>query len=404
MLPLNMKRSVLILSLALFFFTNVTAQITCSQLGEKEASFTTLANKYFDISTPSARDIAEFEGNCTAYKSFFEQAIRENIYDLNMPRTLGLKVVMAHLQQLAALGKYQAVANEARYGYDYFFRFIDFSDNPEVRCSKGNSSMILTRDNFRNVATPFICEAVNASLEINNPALASFIFMGGTYKNALKRTGNLNETAGALMQYRLDHKLIDDTTFIVAYTYLNTLREHKSMMQLMKGFMKFPEEDALKVITDPIFIKHAPPLVKRGMYDYYPYAEYFEDLYAYLKDDSAYLPIQHGVLKMLFKVYNANDKVGIDVLHMSGYLRGSREGQAPGAKAMPTIQKIIDAGDKELMLLLADFIRDVYKKSDSFPSEDYGAYLLYHALGDERSANKMYSRIEKRVRDRYIKL
>ncbi len=373
---------------------------------DKERAFGELSKIYFATSSHTATEQAAYEAECIAYKKAFTDAASLNIIDHTIPQVLGLKVQVGYMKLLENQGKYKAVIKEAEYANNIFFRFIYFYEKDEARCSRGSgSTMVLTKDHFQTAASPFLCMAINAAFEIENPASACWYFMAGIYNDGFKRSGEVNKAAGQVMQYRLSRKWIDDTTFMAAYTYLNTMYTEKTLAQMMAGLAKFPENDAIKVITDPLFVKHKMPEVRRAQYAYYPDAAYFQDLYEYLKGrDSVDSNLEQAVLKMLLKVYYANDKKGIDVIHLSNALRCCVRSDETGTKAIPEIQKIIDAGDRELMQLLADFIRQAYNKSDFYPDEDYGAYLLYRALGDEKAANKMYNSIEKRVRGSYIKL
>ncbi len=395
--------------LALLFFTSVftTAfcQNFCANMRDKERSFNELSKKYFDLLTPTAKEQSAYEAACITYKSIFAEAASQNILDHNIPQMLGLKVSMLYMKSLEDQGKYKKVLEEATDAYEHFFRLIYFYEKNTATCGvSSGSSMVLTKENFQTIASPYLCITINAAFETNDPDLACGFFMGGIYNEGFKRTADVNKIAGRVMQYRLKRNLVDDTTFMAAYNYLNSMYTEKSLFQLMNGFGTFPEEDAIKVITDPMFVSHKFPEVRRLQFAYYPDSYYFQDLYEYLKGkDSINTYLEHNVLKMLLKVYYANKKEGIDVMRLSGALSCCVRNDETGTKIIPAIQKMIDGGDKELMKLLADYIREVYNKDDYFPDMHYGAYLLYHALGDEKSADKMYNRIEKRIREKYVK-
>lgn len=394
-------------TLAVFVTTLTTAfsQNFCTNMRDKERSFNELSKKYFDLKTPTAREKAEYEGDCIAYKSVFAEAASQNILDHNIPQMLGLKVSMLYMKCLEDQGKYKKVLEEATDAYEHFFRLIYFYEKNTATCSIGSGyTMVLTKADFQTIASPYLCITINAAFETNDPDLACGFFMGGICNEGFKRTADLNKIAGQVMQYRLKRNLVDDTTFMAAYNYLKSMYTDKSLLQLMNGFGTFPEDDAIKVITNPMFVTHKFPEVRRLQFAYYPDSYYFQDLYEYLKGrDSVNTYLEHNVLKMLLKIYYANNKKGIDVMKLSDELRCCMRSDESGTKAIPTIQKIINSGDKELMLLLADFIREAYGHNYFYPDENYGAYLIYRELGNEKLANKMYNRIEKRIRDKYVK-
>lgn len=400
-----MKRSLVTLALTIAFCISASAQNLCTQMQEKEASFNELAKKFMAIPSPSDREIVEFETSCVVYTSaFVDAAAKWSEVDHNVPNIIGMKPATMYMYQLVKSGRYDDAFQEASYCYDNLFRFIDFGDKDEIRCSKSSGvSMVMSKSSYRTIASAFLCIAIKAAFKVNKPEIAMLFFWGGIINDGFNKSGEVNEMAKDVMQYRLGKHLVDDTTFRAAYTLLNTLREERSFLQVMGSFMKFPEDDAIKVITDPKFIKYSPPEIRHGFNYYHPYPSYFHDLYEYLKSDTADLPIQHAVMKMMFKTYYANEEKGIDYIHFSNQLRCCMPAGQGGTKVIPTIEKIIAGGDAELMQLLADFIRKGYTQV-YFPDEYYGAYLLYHALGDEKSAGKMFNRIEKRIRDRYVRL
>jgi hypothetical protein len=390
-----MRRSFIAFIMASCSLLTAGAQNTCADLTEKESGFTREMKAFAALKTAPASARSAFAASYRQYKEFFAGMVGATDGTLrSMAAYVGLKAVTAYCYY-GLQGKDNELLQEAQWALDTFLPFIDLGDDYKIRCNTSSTSAAtLTRDEYRNIGSGLISYACMAAFRLGHINTAMEFFMKGHYyMNGFASIPDVFLATGEILGNRLHQGLMDDTTFIAAYFHLKSSSELKTVTDISMSFGRSFKPEALTVITDARFLKYKTPETKHGLYYYYPYASYFQDLYAYLAEDSSQSNqyLQQGVLKMLLKTWQANGKKGLDFIHFSQQLDRYAE---------QATQQIIVSGDKELMEMVADFISKDFN-SDKYDQLNYNAYLLYNALGLDKKSGKVYKRISKDRRQYY---
>ncbi|MEP7237740.1 MAG: hypothetical protein ABI685_07745 [Ferruginibacter sp.] len=379
------------LMLLLFCITSSGQGGVCEQMTRMEKKLTIEANKFLAITSPTIAQMKDFAITAKYYKTYYLGEVDRTYYtQKSIAAVLGIKAIGIDMLIQKKMGNDNAALEDALTGLD-IMQYIDAAYNYEMICNEGNSRTKIDKTDYQSAASYFLTSAVETAFYVNKPQLAMKFFMRGVIDESYNGTAKVNIMAGTVLEQRLNNKQVDDTTFWAAYHYLNTSHAEKSFFTLLGEFGHSHEAEALKVITDPMFLKHK--MMKEKYLGYRYYAPYYQDLFSYLQQDTIRDNwFAQQVLKMTLKTYYANGKDGLYPSRLSGSL-----------KYRNAIDKIIETGDQELMDLLADFISKEYKGVE-YEDLYYSAYKLYHAMGDEKKADKIFNRIDKSRRERYNKL
>jgi len=388
-----MKFSFVLLTVCLIS-ASCAAQDICGQLKGIDASFSDAYKKVIGINNPSASDRAELKDLYSSYRQF----LAEN-KATGMGAAVALKIISQYAYVLLQEKKFKEGLAEIRFGMDNFIEHIERGGEWCYVAFKGNISYDenAVQDNVDN----FLCAGTLLCFELNETAYAQQILMKVAERDLIGSNPPMNIAAAKIFKYKMNRQEFDDTCFYAAYGAMLSDYEEKSVTQAMNDLNDAIQNlhssngvSTIKVITDPKRISYRPPMVKR--YKYLNFYDYYIRLYKYLVEKKSDIFFQHETLKMFLKTFNADKNGGIDVAFLHTLARGTNF--SPDA-----IKEIIKEGDKELIGLLADFIWKYCSSKDDDMVLIYGGYLCYYNLGDKKTGDKLYKKLNQ-FKERFPKL
>lgn len=393
-----MKCIVVFIALSLFSIRGLAQGDICGDLIAIDSSFSNAFEKVYNADKPVNSDRLYLKKLYDYYrKILFDNKSSE------MASLVGIQLINRYVFILNQEKKDNEAMAEILFGMENFLENIERGTAKCYVVFKGDISY--KESQVQKIVDNFIYVSTLVAFAKNTPSFAEKILMVAAERDLLGSNAEMYMASLQLLQYKITKHEIDDTCFFAAYSQLIASHEPLSIKQASYNLRLAIDNsnsgitvDPLKIITDPTFITFRPAMVKR--YKYLNFYDYYIRLYKYQAAADSNIEVQHAILKMFLKTFNADKNNGINVDFLHTLSRGN--GASPDA-----IKAIIEAGDKELIQLLADFILEHCSKSNAWFDDRkliYGGYLCYYSLGDIKKANKTYKKVSKTPDDRFPKI
>lgn len=318
----------------------------------------------------------------------------------NIANGMLLTTYAKYVDELYKHGKYKEIEAAGARAFEILKKIPADENSYPFRCRGEKRSYDFTRGQIY-FACDLLLNEMAIAATLNKSSNGSYYFTWALRKNFLNQNARSTSTAaGVVLQNRVERQLYDDTTFYAAFEFIRTFY---TISDLYYTFKPRSEDStyktAINVLARNEYIKMPVPAIIPNAYQVV-YADTLEKpamyLLCYMKiQNDSTLPLTDKLmlLKKALQTYEANGNKGYAFLGALSF----NAAIVNDYKCVAFTQSVIAGGDKELMEMLANTFAGFSK--NNYIWYEYCAHLLYHALGQDSKAKKMYNAINKKDRE-----
>ncbi|HWB27767.1 MAG TPA: hypothetical protein VG738_19970 [Chitinophagaceae bacterium] len=375
----------------LFACCNLYAQNACEELQQIHSDFQGTSKAFDTIQNVT-------DAGWGAYTSQFLKTIAgiEAKSTGDIAKGMLLTTYAKYIDELYKRAKYNEIEAAGTRAFELLKKIPTDEKSYPFSCRGINRSYDFTQGQIYFACDLLLSEMATATI-LNKGGNGSYYFTWALRKNFLNQSArSTNIAAGVVLQNRAEKAIFDDTTFYAAFEFVRTFYTINSLYYTFKSRS---EDETYKIAIDALardeYVKMHIPAIIPNAYQVV-YADTLEKpamyLLCYMKiQQDSTLPPEHKLmlLKKALQTYEANGKSGYPFLGTLSFTAA-----VPNEYNCVTFtQSVINNSDKELMERLANTFAGFSK--NNYIWYEYCAHLLYHALGQDNKAKKMYNTIHK---------